>query len=1774
MTAKKSRFNTVTKARRERVAFLAISRMSEAYLECKMTPAAIGILLKSLLDDGSALDQFSKRLKACQNAPADQDGGGDEQEAEMQVAGIGRDVKHSFVICVGRMVLLSRSDANSNGIVQPYLATILECLRDSAWEVRQEAANALPCIFFSTNPWDAYGSVIKVFSKKGQVEDSALARTRVQTFGHILGLPDERSQDSIEAHALLMLCKDFVAAEDMVSSMLSSISSARGFAGLKELFTSHMPSILRQWIYNGKSWKNFPYRIAGFTSQKEFVLESAARYLVPEFYLSGQRDAEIEEIGRVYDLSRYARNKLFLKEEMFIHSLVRVCHLGCYNVATDANLQSPYLKPLCQKANERFADLERVEANKQRIGSGIDDLLIQVLDLIVCDIFLEDFSPSTTESEEESIRLMVQIIGWIAKYTGTTSPGMLLGIHEEPDEMDSGEGLNPMDPRKDRLQCLLLHLMRIVKCSRRQREKRRALTATRMLLSILKDHLMLGEHAWALHHIVWFLLVSMGDVSVRQSAAELMKCELVGPMAREGDPARKGIMYSVLGPVFQDIVCSMLPYSLDGHASNVYRDVIELLIVNAPAALDHVIKDLPPFPEVPLRGGSMDFFKKVRERCGRTRSDDWSLEDDVQVFIDGSDDVNSEVQMVRLQHLYEQLKVRGGADLPRIRDKEAQSEGGDLLTLCVCKLLRLGRSADHSSDMVDLIARCLGQIGPVVSRSLSLSLQRPPHLPDIKAVRRGGKEHWKIVTSKIEVAILQKLRVFLVDPNIDVVCEAAKLLKNIFYVDNASLVTDVASVIQSGNGLDSAANQWLVPYIHADIQEGEPGYEHLDRDLMSLADEELWFPSDEATSTSYSDWITRLAHQLCAHDQGSSRIKRMCADMCLLKPEFAELLFPHLLFGIFADGREDKDRDALRAPLSSILKRLLRDPRHDLRCVRLVLAALDVFRSFHQDAVRAIAKSSVHTGPAASALPFSVRAWRYRYWFDIPYNTVAAASLRCDAQFSAILYMELHCTEDVSSRAGMRRSNTFKVGGEEEENESLMLNAYRQIDEPDGISAFNLRSDFSSHMIAYEQEEMWGKSLGLFDTLSSSKSMHLVPSMQGVSAVSAMHNCGYTHLPLMAARHAGGGEALSEALWRSGVWDESEEEAGRQHRGFHGFLLDALRALQKMDRGEGFASQVDTCISLAARAAITEVSGRALESTKNSHPALVKLQCCQDVSDFCSTVVQAGQEHGQEKERPYGGVRQGERVKEILDRWEQRYKSLENRFSLQEPAIALHCVLLGLCKSDYIKEQLCMAAKHSLKQGNVSYARCSMQRLQVLQTRDREAGMSQEQSVWLRQAKVLWHDGRRDQAIKILSDLEGVLEARMEEGKGSTYDKKMLARVLTVNAEWLSTTRTERWENIRQKMERGLELRQASKMPIAKAHFKLASFFDGMYCHEEEEWNTEKMRGYKEDLERSHRNAEVNSKEQKRLGVRLKAVNHQIMQREERKVQRDEFMRGALSNYLSHIRVGLASVSAQKGAAFRILQIWFENSHSEEVNSMVLSEFDRISFLDPFVILIPQMISRLDAIPPNGGDFGFQQALRGVIYRLLDTCINDTLFPIFAAKNGNRHRKASGSSKGGSVTYTVNTHRIEAAEQLIARLEADAGDAKDVERLRLLEQTRNLIEAYIELADKVHKKGDEPRAGITYDVTQKLKNVRFGISSKCSVPTDPGSMCKVDKFGTKWSYPGGVTFPKQIECFATTGRMFKQIVKGGDDPRCDAVTSQLFNVMGMLLRDDGACRRR
>lgn len=57
-------------------------------------------------------------------------------------------------------------------------------------------------------------------------------------------------------------------------------------------------------------------------------------------------------------------------------------------------------------------------------------------------------------------------------------------------------------------------------------------------------------------------------------------------------------------------------------------------------------------------------------------------------------------------------------------------------------------------------------------------------------------------------------------------------------------------------------------------------------------------------------------------------------------------------------------------------------------------------------------------------------------------------------------------------------------------------------------------------------------------------------------------------------------------------------------------------------------------------------------------------------------------------------------------------------------------------------------------------------------------------------------------------------------------------------------------------------------------------------------------------------------------------------------------------------------------------------------------------------------------------------------------------------------------------------------------------------------------------------------------------------------------------------FVGGVTAPKKIICIGTDGMQHRQLVKGKDDLRQDAVMQQVFTVMNTLLRTCKETKRR
>ena len=63
-------------------------------------------------------------------------------------------------------------------------------------------------------------------------------------------------------------------------------------------------------------------------------------------------------------------------------------------------------------------------------------------------------------------------------------------------------------------------------------------------------------------------------------------------------------------------------------------------------------------------------------------------------------------------------------------------------------------------------------------------------------------------------------------------------------------------------------------------------------------------------------------------------------------------------------------------------------------------------------------------------------------------------------------------------------------------------------------------------------------------------------------------------------------------------------------------------------------------------------------------------------------------------------------------------------------------------------------------------------------------------------------------------------------------------------------------------------------------------------------------------------------------------------------------------------------------------------------------------------------------------------------------------------------------------------------------------------------------------------------------------------------------------FESHWSMVGGINVPKLIQCKSSDGHTFKQLVKGKDDLRQDAVMQQMFQVVNGLLKENTQTNRR
>lgn len=126
-----------------------------------------------------------------------------------------------------------------------------------------------------------------------------------------------------------------------------------------------------------------------------------------------------------------------------------------------------------------------------------------------------------------------------------------------------------------------------------------------------------------------------------------------------------------------------------------------------------------------------------------------------------------------------------------------------------------------------------------------------------------------------------------------------------------------------------------------------------------------------------------------------------------------------------------------------------------------------------------------------------------------------------------------------------------------------------------------------------------------------------------------------------------------------------------------------------------------------------------------------------------------------------------------------------------------------------------------------------------------------------------------------------------------------------------------------------------------------------------------------------------------------------------------------------------------------------------------------------------------------------------------------------------------------------------------------------------------LCDAYIILANLDVTQWRTQRKGINIPADQpiiKLKNLEDVVVPTMEIKVDPtgeyGNLVTIKSFKAEFRLAGGLNLPKIIDCLGSDGKERRQLVKGRDDLRQDAVMQQVFQMCNTLLQRNTETRKR
>jgi hypothetical protein len=921
-----------------------------------------------------------------------------------------------------------------------------------------------------------------------------------------------------------------------------------------------------------------------------------------------------------------------------------------------------------------------------------------------------------------------------------------------------------------------------------------------------------------------------------------------------------------------------------------------------------------------------------------------------------------------------------------------------------------------------------------------------------------------------------------------------------------------------------------------------------------MLDPETW----RLAGKKYDDWISGIGYDVLSKSKNT--VLASCANMARLRANFAELVLP--LAFVYVSLDQDTAAEVADNLGTLITEHVLPHFGTYPKASHVLLRILHTLRLLFDVEMEAADSRQIKQPLCQS--------WKSMYWISLDYLDLTEACISSRALYSGLIFAELW-RESKIKEASAAEFQRF---------ERLMQELFSLLPEPDGLYAMSRSNDAMSQIRRFEREGDWSRAMVMCDL-----ALQLQREDPGAGVMNIPHgdalgcirrclaNLGSSYLlssiANMTQSTEGHGEALvTPAVAALGEWHpiqmsniSGSESADRQlsqavkHFGigyFDGFV-DSIHSLR---------SEVISLLASASR-----------ETTADLNPLIVKVQMAESIAESWDLKWNCS---GLDVDDPD--------IESLVERWKQREAQAGAgwRFSLDMPMKDLRNELLkALGRQDLGADcllDIAICARKAERNG-LALGALSRFRKAISQTKEPwcKAYRLPESNWRIEEAKNLWAQNQKDAAIMTL--LSNSTAAKVNDSNVIE-----IAYLNTVLAKWLAATQRESSSSILDTLIQATDalsearesLDEASTGKYCRISYRMASYADQLRTEIAQrklsvEWvkaksilktNKKQMEGMQEKLKSGYKS---HTGERQMLHHSVNKLNKAIKEDEaaidSAEMNELEYDILAIRGYCMALKNG---GRYDMPSSFRLIDRWLSPrspDHDEQINLVLMDEVKDV----PSHKLIPlayQLASRLDETKQKKGLSLFQNNLKALLLKMSKEHPFHMLPILFALKNGG---KTKNTARGGFV-FAANHARIEAASSII-----DTVGSSNDRLCEIVDEMDCATQGYIEIAmsevDPSAKSGVFPskwRRKFCKELTHiPLLSVHlpYDLSLQYS---DLPTIASIDE---KITFPGGINKPKLVTLVDSLGRKHKQLVKGKDDLRQDAVMQQFFRICNAFFQD-------